>query len=223
MEFDLVPAGEHEVVIATTEDAKTRSGNYMKRLTMVVVSYGSPYAGALLYAFAVDTLEARFLWEDAVDHPASFNVGQRYIATLTGSVSVSEGGMRVLHLSQRPGDDRAPHRETELPEEPKEPAHYIRGESASGPSAMERERKRIQDTVETYLFEAAEPGPQTEPQPYADGRGQSGIVIPDSGLPGGAIVTSGFARRFGAQLIRAADIHDRIQDATYVPPSPEQE
>lgn len=28
-----------------------------------------------------------------------------------------------------------------------------------------------------------------------------------------AIVTVGFTRRFGAQLIRAADIHDRIQDA----------
>jgi hypothetical protein len=53
-----------------------------------------------------------------------------------------------------------------------------------------------------------------EARVYADGRGTSGVALPDlQAVQPCAVVTSEFARRLGAQLILAADEHDAIADA----------
>jgi hypothetical protein len=86
-----------------------------------------------------------------------------------------------------------------------EPARRIRRESASRKSALDQERERIQETIDSYLFEAAEPGPIIEPRAYADVRtGSLGVVFPDKGIEGGEILRPEYCERLGAQLIRAA-------------------
>jgi len=67
--------------------------------------------------------------------------------------------------------------------------------------------------VDTFLFEAAEPGPVVEPQPYADRRtGMMGVVFPDNGISGGQIMESGYAIKLGAALIRAGRQVDAFID-----------
>jgi hypothetical protein len=206
-EVDIIPPGNYEVVIAAAEDAETRGGWYMRRLTMVVVSPGSPYVGAVLWSWAVEKVEASFVWEDAVDQPADFDVRQRYIVAVAQDTMPDRGlRMRVHKILSRPGDDRAPHRE---PVRPSEPAREPTGRR----SAVEEARERIESTVEQFLMETAEPLPATEPQPYADRRGAHGVAMPDRDLAAGQILSAEFARKFGAQLIRAADLHDALLDA----------
>jgi hypothetical protein len=206
-EVDIIPPGNYEVVIAAAEDAETRGGWYMRRLTLVVVSPGSPYVGAVLWSFAVEKAEASFVWEDAVDRPADFDVRQRYIvAVAQDTIQGRSLRMRVRKILSRPGDDRAPHRE---PTRPSEPAR----EPARRRSAMEEARERINSTVEHFLYETAEPQPAAEPQPYANRRGAHGVAMPDRDLSAGQMLSAEFARKFGAQLIRAADLHDALLDA----------
>jgi hypothetical protein len=63
------------------------------------------------------------------------------------------------------------------------------------------------------LEEFAERG-MKEARAYADGRGASGVALPDwTTLQPCAIMSAQWARRLGAQLILAADEHDAIADA----------
>jgi hypothetical protein len=213
-ELDQVPAGRYEAVIAHAEDAETRAEHYMRRLTLVIVGDTS-WVGSILYAYAVDYEKAKFIWQEACENPRDLDVQQRFLVDVVEEQTQDEQRhSRVKKLRVRPGDDFPPHRESdEMEGEKEEPARRIRRESASRQSAVERDRERIVSTVETYLFEEAQPKPQTEPRPYADRRGAHGVAMPDTGLAGGQILTAEYARRFGAQLILAADLHDNLLEA----------
>jgi hypothetical protein len=80
-------------------------------------------------------------------------------------------------------------------------------------SAPQRVRDQIDSVINTFLFETAQPGAVTEPVAYGNRSGVHGVVFPDAGIEGGAILDSGYARLLGAQLIRAADAHDAIFEA----------
>jgi hypothetical protein len=228
---DLVPAGRYEVVVAAAEDKTTRNEHYMRRLTLVVVSrVPSPYVGTVLYCYAVDHKPAEFVWQEACEHPRDLDVRQRYLAEVIKDRSLNGGQEnRVVKLMLKPGNDKPttrklgcehcnggngdPHAEG-CPDSPtpEEPARRIRRESASRRSAVEREQERIEETVWEFLFEMSAPEPNVWPT-VGGSLGQTGVVFPDSGIEGGAILMPGYARQLGAHLIRAADLHDEIQES----------
>lgn len=219
---DTIPTGRYEVVVAAADDCQTRAEHYMRRLTVVVIGpargtnptvSAAEYMGGVLYAFPVDHMPAMHMWEGAVNNPRDFVVGQRFNADVIRENLGEDHGWRsrVGRLELRDGDDMPEPREIEEPE-PEEPARRIRRESVSRRSAVERERDRIEETVATFLFETAEPEPTVWPE-VGGTRGMTGVVFPDAGIEGGAILQPGYARRLGAHLIRAADLHDEIQDS----------
>lgn len=195
------------------------------------------YIGGVLYGFAVFHDPAAFFWMKAVEHPADLDVGQRFNATVVQEQTERWGWVnRIKSIEVRPGDDMPPNRDLFVPEpepvdcdfchgevggghpagcpgeEGRGPAREIRRESASRRSAMEQDRERIEQTVDNFLFETAAPEPNFWPT-VGGNRGHTGVVFPDAGIQGGVILMSGFARQLGAHLIRAADLHDEIQEA----------
>lgn len=72
------------------------------------------------------------------------------------------------------------------------------------------------DTYDTNaLYEVADL-PATEVAHVAASGPVTGVALPDR--YGGVLLSASAARRLGAQLIIAADLHDAIQDAALEPP-----
>lgn len=221
---DIIPAGRYEVVVAAAEDRETRSEHYMRHMTLVVIGpmrnarpnvTMAEYMGGVLYAYAVDHEPAKFLWRDAVNNPRDFVVGQKFNAEVIRENLGDHGwGNRVKKMSLRDGDEMPPTREVEYklypPKHPAGGLPEVRGTTRRR-SDMERDRDRIRETIWTFLFETAEPEAVVWPT-VGGSRGHTGVVFPDAGVEGGAILMPGYARQLGAHLIRAADLHDEIQD-----------
>jgi hypothetical protein len=182
------------------------AGNDMRRITVVTLDSEPP---VVLYGFLVDNPETRWTWEaTGAGVPDDIKVGMQFLAEVISDRTRDNEPM--LRIGLLKADPDLPLQFTEQPEEP---ARRIRRESSSRRSAVQQQYDLIREAIDTYLMETAEPGPVTEPRPYANAKmSTTGVVFPDSGIEGGAVLEAGYACRLGAQLLRAGRMVEEFQE-----------